>query len=101
MWSAIWSQWMRKTDIVMLAVSYLLFIGTWAAAAENQPPLSGRKAVKNSLEATPDGSTPPRLKERKRIKRPRDVMPKASRVPSESLAPRLDEKNLGLGCSKP
>lgn len=92
---------MRKADIVMLTVSGLFFIGTWAAAAENQQPPSGRKVVKKTLEAAPDGSAPPRLKERKRFKRPRDVMPKESRAPSESLAPQMDEKNLGLGCSKP
>lgn len=98
---------MRKTDIVMLMAGGLFPAFPVAAAKESpqQPPEmeapSGMESTGKPMEPLLGDPVPPSLKLRKRPARQHDAAPKVSRTPSEPLLPLLDEKNLGLGCSKP
>ena len=98
---------MRNTDIVMLMAGGLLSVWTWAAAEENpQPPpaikaSSGMEAIEKAMKLAMDDPAPPRQKARKQPEPPHNSAPRTPRAPSEPLTPQLDEKNLGLGCSKP
>ena len=89
---------MRKSDVVMMLVSGLFSVGALAAASDSAQPRPEMEAVEKALRTTPDDPRPPLLKA---IERKRNVAPRATPAPSKALLPKLDEKNLGLGCAQP
>lgn len=92
---------MRKPDLAMLAVCCLFSAWPCAALAENSQPPSGEKSVGKAVKPAPGDPAPPRLKAYKQLKQPRNAASGVPHTPSKSLLPKLDEKNLGLGCAQP
>ncbi|MDO8466239.1 MAG: hypothetical protein Q7S46_13475 [Gallionella sp.] len=92
---------MRKPDIVILMVSGLFYASSWAAVAENPQTPPAIQGSKKTMKPATGDSKPTRLKTRKQPDQPRNTAPKSSRTPSKPLLPKLDEKNLGLGCAQP
>ena len=85
---------MRKPDIAILIASGLFYASSWAAVAENPQTPPAMQGSKKTMKPATDDSKPTRLKTR-------NTMPKSPRKPSKPLLPKLDEKNLGLGCAQP
>lgn len=92
---------MRKPDLAMLAVCCLFSAWPCAALAENSQPPSGEKNVGKAVKPAPGDPAPPRPKARKRLDQPGNVASGAHKTTSKSSLPKLDEKNLGLGCAQP
>lgn len=92
---------MRKPDFLMLLAGCLFCVATLAAGTESAQPPSDMGAAKKPLKPVPDFPASPPLETRERHVPLRNAAPRASRIPSKTLLPQLDEKHLGLGCAQP
>lgn len=98
---------MRKSDLAMLAACCLFSAWPCAALAEStQPPSetkapSGMKATKKTTKPAPNAPAPTRSKARKRLDQLGKTASGTPKKTSKSSLPKLDEKNLGLGCAQP
>jgi hypothetical protein len=98
---------MRKPDLAMLAACCLFSAWPCAALAENSPPPSvtktpsGTEAIGKTAKPAPGAPATPRPKARKQLDRPGNAASGVSKKTSKSSLPKLDEKNLGLGCAQP